>query len=130
MDAHEVNRARAKSALFVADVFGSVPRKDQRAKGDCHLRGLAGRAAQIQPMAELLEDGNEQNLQQFVNRSTWDPLPIRRRIAERMLRMDGADAARRRPTITDVARQSVRQVTRLRSRRPPAAQCLGRSINR
>jgi hypothetical protein len=26
--------------LFVADVFASVPRKDQRAKGECYLRGL------------------------------------------------------------------------------------------
>ncbi len=34
VDAHEVNRARAKLALFVADVFASVPRKDQRAKSD------------------------------------------------------------------------------------------------
>ncbi|MFD0035959.1 IS701 family transposase, partial [Streptomyces sp. NPDC127172] len=40
MDAHEVNRARAKLALFVADVFASVPHKDQRAKSDCYLRGL------------------------------------------------------------------------------------------
>ncbi|MFE2738768.1 IS701 family transposase, partial [Streptomyces sp. NPDC059349] len=40
MDTHEVNRARAKLALFVADVFASVPRKDQRAKSDCYLRGL------------------------------------------------------------------------------------------
>jgi SRSO17 transposase len=81
-------------ALFVADVFGSVPRKDQRAKGDCHRRGLTldGRRKSIQPMAELLEDGNEQNLQQFVNRSTWDPLPVRRRIAERMLPLIGPAA--------------------------------------
>ncbi|MEU6381847.1 IS701 family transposase [Streptomyces sp. NPDC046909] len=87
MDAHEVNRARAKLALFVADVFASVPRKDQRAKGDCYLRGLMldGRRKSIQPMAERLPDGNEQNLQQFVNQSTWDPVPVRRRIAERMV---------------------------------------------
>jgi transposase len=81
-------------ALFVADVFASVPRKDQRAKGDCYLRGLMldGRRKSIQPMAERLPDGNEQNLQQFVNQSTWDPLPERRRIAERMLPRIGPDA--------------------------------------
>ncbi|MFJ8010845.1 hypothetical protein ACIQ7J_41945, partial [Streptomyces fagopyri] len=39
MDSHEVTRARATLALFVADVFASVPRKDQRAKGDCYLLG-------------------------------------------------------------------------------------------
>ncbi len=89
-----MNRARAKLALFVADVFASVPRKDQRAKGDCYLRGLMldGRRKSIQPMAERLPDGNEQNLQQFVNQSTWDPLPVRRRIAERMVPQIGPDA--------------------------------------
>ncbi|MEU3964788.1 IS701 family transposase [Streptomyces buecherae] len=87
MDAHEVNRVRAKLALYAADVFASVPRKDQRAKGDCYLRGLMldGRRKSIQAMAARLPDGNEQNLQQFVNQSTWDPVPVLRRICQRML---------------------------------------------
>ncbi|MEU6656143.1 transposase, partial [Streptomyces sp. NPDC046900] len=53
MDAHEVNRVRATLALFVADVFASVSRKDQRAKSDCYLRGLMmdGRRKSIQAMA-------------------------------------------------------------------------------
>jgi DDE superfamily endonuclease len=40
-------------ALFVADLFASVPRKDQRAKSDCYLRGLMldGRRKSIQAMA-------------------------------------------------------------------------------
>ncbi|WP_405591818.1 IS701 family transposase [Streptomyces sp. NBC_01092] len=94
MDAHEVNRARAKLALFVADVFASIPRKDQRAKSDCYLRGLMmdGRRKSIQAMASRLPDGNEQNLQQFVNQSTWDPVPVRRRIAERLVPQIGPDA--------------------------------------
>ncbi|MFJ6574323.1 IS701 family transposase, partial [Streptomyces sp. NPDC091292] len=87
MDVYEVNRVRAKLALFVADVFASVPRKDQRAKGDCYLRGLMldGRRKSVQAMASRLPDGNEQNLQQFVNQSTWDPVPVQRRINERLL---------------------------------------------
>jgi hypothetical protein len=94
VDAHEVNRARAKLALFVADVFTSIPRKDQRAKTDCYLRGLMldGRRKSIQAMASRLTDGNEQNLQQFVNQSTWDPVPVRRRIAQRMVPLIGPDA--------------------------------------
>jgi SRSO17 transposase len=94
VDAHEVNRVRAKLALFVADVFSAVPRKDQRAKGDCYLRGLMtdGRRKSVQAMATRLPDGNEQNLQQFVNQSTWDPVPVRRRIAERMVPLIGPDA--------------------------------------
>ncbi len=89
MDAHEVNRARVKLELFVGDVFASVPRKDQRARGDCYLRGLMldGRRKSIQAMASRLPDGNEQNLQRLVNRSTWDPVPVQRRICERMLRL-------------------------------------------
>ncbi|MER6162961.1 IS701 family transposase [Streptomyces sp. NPDC001868] len=87
MDAHEVNRVRATLAFYVADVFASVRRKDQRAKGDCYLRGLMldGRRKSIQAMASRLPDGNEQNLQQFVNQSTWDPVPVQRRINERLL---------------------------------------------
>lgn len=82
-----MRRVRAALALFVADVLASVPRKDQRAKGDCYLRGLMldGRRKSIQAMAERLPDGNEQNLQQFVNQSTWDPVPVQRRINERLL---------------------------------------------
>ncbi|MFE9809707.1 transposase [Streptomyces sp. NPDC005548] len=59
----------------MADVLASMPRKDQRAKGDCYLRGLKldDRRKSIQAMAERLPDGNEQDLQQFVNQSTWDP---------------------------------------------------------
>jgi SRSO17 transposase len=94
VDAHEVNRARAKSTLFRADVFASVPREDQRAKGDCYLRGLMvdGRRKSVQAMALRLPDGDEQNLQQFVNQSTWDPVPVRRRIAQRMVPPIGPDA--------------------------------------
>jgi SRSO17 transposase len=86
VDAHEVSRLRAALGLFVADVFASVPRTDQRAKGDCYLRGLMldGRRKSIQPMAARLPDGDMQALQQFVNQSPWDPLPVRRRIAERL----------------------------------------------
>lgn len=62
-------RVRATSALFVADVFASVPREDQRAKGDRCLRGLTtdGHRESVQVMASWLPDGNEQDPQQFVN---------------------------------------------------------------
>ncbi len=94
MDMRQVEELRTELAEFVADVFASVPRRDQRAKGDCYLRGLMldGRRKSIQPMAERLPDGNEQNLQQFVNQSPWDPVPVRRRIAERMVPLIGPDA--------------------------------------
>ncbi|MDV9175039.1 IS701 family transposase [Streptomyces sp. W16] len=82
----EVERLRGELAEFVADVFGSLPRRDQRRWGECYLRGLMldGRRKSIQPMADRLPDGNMQALQQFVNQSPWDPLPVRRRIARRL----------------------------------------------
>ncbi|HZG07033.1 MAG TPA: IS701 family transposase [Streptomyces sp.] len=94
MDMRQVQELRDELAQFVADVFASVPRRDQRAKGDCYLRGLMldGRRKSIQAMAERLPDGNEQNLQQFVNQSPWDPVPVRRRIAERMVDLIGPEA--------------------------------------
>lgn len=78
----------------MVDVFASVPREDQRAKGDCCLRGLMldGRRKSVQPVAERLPDGSERNLRQFVNPSTGDPGPVRRRIAERMVPWIGPGA--------------------------------------
>jgi hypothetical protein len=35
-------------------------------------------------MTSRIPNGNEQNLQNFLNQSTWDPVPVRRRIAERL----------------------------------------------
>lgn len=82
-----MNRMRASLGMFVTDVFASMPRKDQRAKGDCYLRGLMldGRRKSIQPMAQRLPDGDMQALQQFVNQSPSQWTPARRRIAERLV---------------------------------------------
>jgi SRSO17 transposase len=65
----EVERLRGELAEFVADVFGSLPRRDQRRWCECYLRGLMldGRRKSVQPMAEGLPDGNMQALQLFVN---------------------------------------------------------------
>ncbi|POX43538.1 IS701 family transposase [Streptomyces sp. Ru73] len=81
-----MERLRGELSGFVAEVFGSLPRRDQRRWGECYLRGLMldGRRRSIQPMAERLPDGNMQALQQFVNQSPWEWTPVRRRIAERL----------------------------------------------
>ncbi|GAA2640677.1 hypothetical protein GCM10009863_67340 [Streptomyces axinellae] len=82
----EVERLRGELARFVADVFGSLPRRGQRRWGECYLRGLmlGGRRQSVQPMAERLPDGDMQALQRFVNQSPWEWGPVRRRIAERL----------------------------------------------
>ncbi len=94
MDMRQVEDLQAELARFVADVFASVPRRDQREKGDCYLRGLMldGRRKSVAAMAGRLPDGDEQNLQQFVNQSPWDPQPVQRRIAERLVPLIGPDA--------------------------------------
>jgi hypothetical protein len=66
VDMQRVEGLRSDLAEFLAEVFASVPRKDQRAKGDWYLRGLMldGRRKSIQAMAARLPDGNEQTRQQ------------------------------------------------------------------
>ena len=72
---------------FAAEVFESFPRTDQRARGECYLRGLMldGRRKSIEPMAARL--GGEvhyQALHHFVAASPWDWRPVRRRLTEVM----------------------------------------------
>jgi SRSO17 transposase len=71
---------------FAEEMYGSLARCDQRAKGEQYVRGLLleGRRKSIQPMAARLPDGDEQGLQQFITDSPWDDMPVRRRVARRM----------------------------------------------
>jgi SRSO17 transposase len=72
---------------FAADVFESLSRKDQRARGECYLRGLMldGRRKSIEPMAGRLGEVHYQALHHFVAVSPWDWRPVRRRLAERLV---------------------------------------------
>lgn len=85
VDLGEIDQLRANLAEFVAEVFGSLKRKDQRGWGDCYLRGLMldGRRKPIQPMAERLPDGDMQALQQFVSQSPWDHTPVLRAVVSK-----------------------------------------------
>src|SRR5687768_15618973 len=86
VDLGEIEELRESLGEFVAEVFASLKRKDQRGWGDCYLRGLMldGRRKSIQPMAERLPDGNMQALQQFVSQSTWDHVPVPRAVATKV----------------------------------------------
>jgi SRSO17 transposase len=68
-------------------VFESLPRKDQRARGECYLRGLMldGRRKSIEPMAARLGEVHYQALHHFVAVSPWDWRPVRRRLAEHLV---------------------------------------------
>jgi SRSO17 transposase len=90
----QLRRLRTRLTAFAEDLFQSIPRKDQRRWGHSYLRGLLldGKRKSIQPMASRLARGDpgadayaiEQALQQFVNQSPWDPVPVRQRLAQRM----------------------------------------------
>jgi SRSO17 transposase len=90
----QLRRIRTRLAAFAEDLFAPISRKDQRRWGQSYLRGLLldGKRKSIQPMATRLAKGDpqadayviEQALQQFVNQSPWDPMPVRRRLAQRM----------------------------------------------
>jgi SRSO17 transposase len=71
---------------FAEEMYGSLARCDQRAKGEQYVRGLLleGRRKSIQPMAARLSDGDEDGLQNFITDSPWDDVPVRRRLAVRM----------------------------------------------
>jgi DDE superfamily endonuclease len=71
---------------FADDIFESLPRTDQRARGQCYLRGLMleGRRKSIEPMAQRLGEVHYQALHHFVAASPWDWRPVRRRLAERL----------------------------------------------
>lgn len=89
----EVERVRAELDEFVGEVFASLVRKDQRAKGGLYLRGLMleGRRKSMQPMGDRLGIDYQQ-LQQFVSSSPWPVEPVRRQIAGRAMKAVGAQA--------------------------------------
>ena len=52
LTAGELARIRGRLEAFADDIFASLPRSDQRARGQCYLRGLMleGRRKSIEPM--------------------------------------------------------------------------------
>jgi SRSO17 transposase len=80
----ELATIRGRLEGFAGDVFASLPRADQSARGQCYLRGLLleGRRKSIQPMAARLGEVHYQALHHFVAVSPWDWRPVRRRLAE------------------------------------------------
>jgi SRSO17 transposase len=80
----ELVAVRGRLEAFAEDIFESLPRKDQRARGECYLRGLMldGRRKSVEPMAQRLGEVHYQALHHFVAVSPWDWRPVRRRLAE------------------------------------------------
>jgi SRSO17 transposase len=83
----ELAPIRGRLEAFADDIFASLSRADQRARGRCYLRGLMldGRRKSIEPMAARLGEVHYQALHHFVATSPWDWRPVRRRLAERLV---------------------------------------------
>jgi hypothetical protein len=60
----ELAAVRGRLEAFADNIFESLPRKDQRARGECYLRGLMldGGAKSVQPMAQRLGEVHYQAL--------------------------------------------------------------------
>ena len=82
----QVAALRGELESFVAELFASLPRKDQREKSSLYLRGLMldGQRKSLQPMAERLGIDHQQ-LQQFTASSTWAVEPVRAKIAGQVI---------------------------------------------
>src|SRR6266516_753311 len=82
MTPQEIAEVRPGLAAFTAEMFGGLPRKDQRARGELYARGLLmeGQRRSMQPMAARLGVDHQQ-LQQFITSSTWDYVAVRRNVA-------------------------------------------------
>ena len=92
MRADELAETRAELDAFVQDVFASLPRADQRSKGNLYLRGLMldGRRKSMQPMGERL-GVDYQQLQQFVSSSPWKVEPVRRALVRKAVQLIGPE---------------------------------------
>ena len=82
MTPQEIAEVRPRLLDFTAEMFGGLPRKDQRAEGELYARGLLtdGQRKSMQPMAARLGI-DHQRLQQFITSSTWDYVAVRRNVA-------------------------------------------------
>jgi SRSO17 transposase len=83
----ELAAVRGRLEGFADEILESLPRKDQRARGECYLRGLMldGRRKSVEPMAQRLGEVHYQALHHFVAVSPWDWRPVRRRLAEHLV---------------------------------------------
>jgi len=83
MTPEQIVEVRPRLEAFAERMLGGMARADQRRTGALYVRGLLldGRRKSMQPMAARL-GVDHQRLQQFITSSTWDHVPVRRRLAE------------------------------------------------
>ncbi len=82
----QVEKCRKRLEQFLKDLLEPVGRSERRHWGAVYIRGLLlnGERKSIEPLAERLDEGNVQALQQFVGQSPWDWMPLWERLGRRM----------------------------------------------
>lgn len=90
MNIKEVLAVRNHLEKFLEPYKELIGRSERMHNGRLYISGLLldGERKSIQPMAERLPGGNEQNLQQFVNQSPWEHEPVMAKLWEEMSSWD------------------------------------------
>lgn len=86
---------RNRLSAFLGEMLAGLGRSERRNWGGVYVRGLlatGGRKAAA-TMADHLPDGNAQALQQFIGQSPWPWEPVRRQLADRLVRAIDPPAA-------------------------------------
>ncbi|MGK5547778.1 IS701 family transposase [Streptomyces sp. URMC 127] len=89
-------------AELCAALFASLPRSDQRRRGEAYVRGLLGTRGRksIRNIAALIGgQAAEQSLHHFISSSTWDWAPVRRALAHYLTRVSPPHAWVLRPMV-------------------------------
>lgn len=88
MKSIDLKKCRQKLQDYLDDLFTSLGRRERRHWGAVYVRGLLldGERKSIEPMANRMADGNVQAMQQFINQSPWPYEPLRRALAEKMVK--------------------------------------------
>ena len=91
MNITEVLRVRGYLEKFLEPYQKLIGRAERVHNCRMYLSGLLlnGERKSIQPIAERLPGGNEQNMQQFVNQSPWDHKPVMKKLWEGMAAWGG-----------------------------------------
>ncbi|WP_167536361.1 IS701 family transposase [Streptomyces ficellus] len=100
----------ARFTEFLARTLASIPRSDQRRWGELYVRGLLSVDGKktMRALASNAGGGVEQSLYQFITKSPWDCVPVRREMARHLHRHTEPRAWVVRPlVITKVGRHSV-----------------------
>ena len=89
-----IKQTRHRLEQFITPLLNLFGREERRTQGQFYLHGLLlqdGRKTAAQMATRY--HGNEQALQQFVNQSPWDDLPVRKALARQMEPLTPAEAA-------------------------------------